>query len=68
MISSNTKSHVTLQASDVPVLQDFISQALDTTKETVVLSSSDIQDVMRILRSINEQLNKAKGAKKGGDA
>lgn len=64
---SNKCITLSIPCSDLPLLQNFLTQALDTSKETVDLTPEEVRNVMRILRTINEKLRKSVDKTKEGE-
>lgn len=56
---SNKCVTLSIPCSDLPFLQNFLTQALDTSKETVDLTPEEVRNLIRILRTINEKLRKS---------
>ena len=64
---SNKCLTLSIPLSDLQLLQGFLSQALDTSKDTVDLTSEEVREVMRVLRTINERLRKTVDKTKEGE-
>lgn len=64
---TNPKLTLSIPLSDLQLLHSFLSQTLDTSKDTVDLTSEEVREVMRILRTINERLKKTVDKTKEGD-